>query len=816
VAEKKVAVVVVHGVADQQPSDSARQIANLLTDLCPLGTYSTFQEERIRVPVHPVATFGATAEHRSPFEERNHDAILRHRGTSPHVRPDQGFMGDQLRDYDPPDGPHVFETVRLDGERNDTHCGVHVYEGYWADLSRLGQGVFTFFDGLYQLLLHLPSLGRNAADYARAANNNARLWPLFSWLHRWSVRWLTLFLVVLNLTLASLALPLLVPRLTRIGGDPVGPGSTVKATPCCGFLKPAETTDSLCSPPVVNILGHAFLALAAIGLVAWLLHRRRPLAAWLWAVAPLLAAGAGWALADAICCGWGAARLLVFEAWALSAFLIALLLVMYERMRPGALLVGVILLVATGFVLFLRLSGALSNEKALDEAVIQVAQMVDIVVRIAWFIHVPWMLAAIVVGILCALTSESGMRRQAWNSVWTARFTLTLSTALFANLTLTVWAAVFKTVQKIVPKDAGYRPISFDSWISKPPLCLSGAQPLPPNLTINEFLRQTLMVSASRAFILITIVFAVFAIAAVWSILPSVMVESRPPKKQDSSEVPMRGLGVWLTRGLNFIPGAAEIFTVLFLMTVWIAGCRTCDVPPESSWKAISAAAALLLALIGARFWLPGARGALDIMLDVDNYLRQHPKNDTPRARIAERCASLIEFILKPERSGHVYDSVIIVAHSQGTAIIADLLRFLKLEKHQLSADLAAKNPAFFTMGNPIRQLYSRAFPGLYPWVLQGSGPTPDDLGIGQWINAYATGDYVGRFVWEDANTSDIWKRRNQNPQNVGEPTVQSTPAGTTQICIGEGAHTHYWDQHGGDIAWMLDQLIIARCGGES
>jgi len=43
VADKKVAVVVVHGVADQQPSDSARQIADLLTHLCPFGTYSTFQ-----------------------------------------------------------------------------------------------------------------------------------------------------------------------------------------------------------------------------------------------------------------------------------------------------------------------------------------------------------------------------------------------------------------------------------------------------------------------------------------------------------------------------------------------------------------------------------------------------------------------------------------------------------------------------------------------------------------------------------------------------------------------------------------------------
>ena len=40
----------------------------------------------------------------------------------------------------------------------------------------------------------------------------------------------------------------------------------------------------------------------------------------------LVAAAAGWFLADAICVGWGAGRLLVFEAWAFSAMLIAAVL----------------------------------------------------------------------------------------------------------------------------------------------------------------------------------------------------------------------------------------------------------------------------------------------------------------------------------------------------------------------------------------------------------------------------------------------------------------------------------------------------------
>jgi len=176
VAEKKVAVVVVHGVADQQPSESARQIANLLTDLCPIGTYSTFQEEKIRIPLEPVEVPAAEPIRRSPFEERNLDAILRHRGKPPDVDPDHGFMRDQLRGYQSEDQPRIFETVRLDGVRNDTQCNVHVYEAYWADLSRLSKGILAFFGELYQLLLHLPALAamRSTTHARRTRGDSGR------------------------------------------------------------------------------------------------------------------------------------------------------------------------------------------------------------------------------------------------------------------------------------------------------------------------------------------------------------------------------------------------------------------------------------------------------------------------------------------------------------------------------------------------------------------------------------------------------------------------------------------------------------------
>ncbi|MEK6373932.1 MAG: hypothetical protein AABO58_14695 [Acidobacteriota bacterium] len=806
---KKIAVVVVHGVADQQQSESARQIANLLADLCPLGTYSTFQEEKIRVALDPVTVPEVEPLRRSPFEERNHDAILRHRGTPPPVEPDQGFMRDQLRGYYPEGGPRVFETVRLDGVRNETGCRVHVYEAYWADLSRLGKSAFAFFGALYQLLLHLPSLGRNAVDYARAENGNAGLWRPFSWFHRWSIRWLTLFIVVFNLVLASLILPALAPRLTRPPAPPKPPQKVNAVPACCGLSaiaeRPGRPEDQ--KPTLVNNLAHAALALAFIGIAAWVLRRRRP-PGWIWALAPIAAAAAGWGVADVVCRWWTPQRVLVFEAWAISALLIWALLAGYESMRRGARLVGGIALLATGAALLKQLSTADGSEDSLSHAVIRTLQIVNMALQLTWRIHVPWLLITIVIGLLCWATTAKAWKRRAWNTIWTARTTLTLSTALFANLTLAIWAAIFTGVQQILPSNKLFQPLDMGECLTRF-FCLNTAAVTPA-----KYLQNTLMVSASRGFINITIIFGIFALAAIWAIFPSVLAEKNPLKKQDSATSRMRALGVWLSRGLNFIPAAAEIFALLLVVGVGIVWFQTvsCDPPAESSWKAISAAGALLLLLIGARFWLPGAKAALDVILDVDNYLRQHPKNNTPRARIAERCASLFRFLLDRDQCGHQYDQVVIIAHSQGTIITADLLRFLKQENDPLSADLQAKNPAFFTMGNPLRQLYARAFPGLYPWVWQPQGPQPDDLAVTEWVNAYCSGDYVGRIVWRELNDPRIWDRRDTDPQCEGNPTVDAIAAGVEQMCIGEGAHTHYWDQHGGDIAWKLDQLIAARC----
>src|SRR5207247_7409726 len=125
--------------------------------------------------------------------------------------------------------------------------------------------------------------------------------------------------------------------------------------------------------------------------------------------------------ADAICVGWGAGRLLVFEAWAFSAMLIAAVLAGYRKMRRGALLVGAIALAATGAALLWLLRDANGTEDSLTAAVLRTLQLVYVALQLVWRIHVPWLLITIVIGFLCWATTRRPWKHRAWNTIWPAR-----------------------------------------------------------------------------------------------------------------------------------------------------------------------------------------------------------------------------------------------------------------------------------------------------------------------------------------------------------------------------------------------------------
>ena len=234
----------------------------------------------------------------------------------------------------------------------------------------------------------------------------------------------------------------------------------------------------------------------------------------------------------------------------------------------------------------------------------------------------------------------------------------------------------------------------------------------------------------------------------------------------------------------------------------------------------------------------------LDIARDVDNYLRASPKEATPRAQILERYVSLLRYLAAyKDENGNPYSRIVIVAHSLGALISGDLLLYLsrtgELDRIPLGtgappAPVPPRTPPIhlFTMGNPARQLLNRFFPYLYEWVREepdnglrhlGSlaptpmgtridcDPDPPLLGVELWVNAYRSGDYVGRSLWLD----ERYNRSSLEPGAYPQPICIETdspapppPPRRAEMCIGAGAHVHYWDESAPDIAQMLDRLI--------
>lgn len=93
----------------------------------------------------------------------------------------------------------------------------------------------------------------------------------------------------------------------------------------------------------------------------------------------------------------------------------------------------------------------------------------------------------------------------------------------------------------------------------------------------------------------------------------------------------------------------------------------------STSGALIAGSAALLLGILLKYF-----SAALDAILDVDTYLRTTPAKNVPRARIVERYVALLRYLHQRPPGGPGYNKIIIVAHSLGSVISADLLRFLE------------------------------------------------------------------------------------------------------------------------------------------
>jgi hypothetical protein len=104
------------------------------------------------------------------------------------------------------EGDALYESTRVSLERRADGRPVDVYEMYWADLSRLGEGGLRALTSLYQLFFHLNTLGADIVDQCRSPCAAAPAGACFSALHAWLAWLMKVPMALLQLCMLMLVL----------------------------------------------------------------------------------------------------------------------------------------------------------------------------------------------------------------------------------------------------------------------------------------------------------------------------------------------------------------------------------------------------------------------------------------------------------------------------------------------------------------------------------------------------------------------------------------------------------------------------------
>jgi hypothetical protein len=900
--ERRIAIVAVHGVADQQPGESVAAMAELLLSVEPPSAqgppapleYSAFRAHTLLVPLRPAvvhdpeSALTSAADYVDPqrgrwtrlwtrvrlsfSEQRGFTARMRY-NPNPRALDDPGalaheVMRQQLAGYQGGTEARSLRTTRLEGSATwrdgdpapaqkdgpppAKRATLHLYEVFWADISRFGGGAFAFFGALYQLLFHVGSLGRQALDDARLEHSDDWRWRWLSDFHAWAVRLIVLPIPILNLILLFTAFSALPAR--KISGHAamvVALGAAALIAIVCAYVAPVARL-SVARGPWRWMWVPLGFAVAAAGLVALVL--------WL---------------------GVSIEVVLALEWWLVGAGAVWWVLGKYQHFRPGARLLGYVLLGLTlvALIVFLVLAsrehrGALAT---VEYGSLRTMHVLFAALRLSW-------IAVFVLAILAGglgwwvrtrARSEGPARyARARAAVRTGRLALGLTVSLFMIVTIIIWCGVFAASVKYLdvfkcrvvtttPLIHGLgkvllvpTPQYMREWLGDPINSGFNVGCDPPlkdsEVTVYGYVRGLLVLSVSSGLpLMLVLLVAAFGLL-IWMALPSVGMEGRDTAPSAGTNAQSKRWGAWLSRGLDSTSAVTVLlWTMSFVLPVLFAVADHLG-HTEPWWGLVSmrgatiamlsgfgaAVLAFAVTLIGVIGKVGGS--GLDVALDVDNYLRNVPVDATPRARIAERYTSMLRTIAaERDEAGRPYDAVIIVAHSLGALISGDLLRFLKRE-----AAAGARDPALtplgygpeatpkpipiylFTMGNPVRQLLDRFLGHRYRWVRPepdngrqsldrltptrtippGASPDLNELGIVEWRNAYRSGDYVGRSLWLDE-----WYSRTDGGGDSGgypAPIYIAKQGRVAEMCIGMGAHTHYWDKTAPDVAQQIDDLI--------
>jgi hypothetical protein len=755
---------------------------------------------------------------------------------------------------------NVYRTARLEGKRLRDNAEVHIYEVLWADLAKPNNTVVTFFLSLFQLILHLASLSRVAIDTG-AAEGKGRVWSAYRTVQRWAVRLLQAFIPPLELLLLISLGPCVLEVWQATSGQywtPIALG--VLGAIALGTAWILNAKRSATEHPYVwafrvflLLLTGVVVPLILIFLLHWLTPRadmQRDIAS---ALLFWLIPGFGlfyWILNQYEDARKGVfATGMTFFVIGCGAFLFFLWpahhsaskdtrLVVLASLWTGQVILCVIrwlwgLMVGCAIAASLlgsiawrqmRKSKPKGDEWGRARAAVRTSRLA-LALPLVSFLLVTLMIWAAFLSATRKLMPENEP---------------IFSEAVVADAIKPSWYATLERVRLVPPKGLTIPNEGFRVKGSKKEGALQNDYALRVFAwTMGYHLPFTLLLVALTSFLL------------VWWVLPSVLSEKVVPRgkaraPRDASDAVSLRMGTWMSRGLDattvvtlLLWSSVFVFPLLYKLAAWKSPVLDEVIfgPLTFSLVTNTLVGFTLLAALA-----KGGQTVLATLLDVDTYLRSTPVYATPRATIFERYISTLRYLRSyRDAHGHGYDSIVIVAHSLGALISGDLLYYLQSERGKEEwhkADPGKPSASKFTsipvtlltMGNPTRQLLNRFFPYLYDWVrpgpdngkspLPGPMPFPDDpntlviqdtappdpagLGLTCWINAYRSGDYVGRSLWLDE-----WYHRPAYATGSETPRViSSRDEKRHELCIGAGAHVHYMDDTAPDIARLLDSLL--------